>query len=79
MSARRIWLKVVLAIVGVTLAGGASVALAQGKLKVAAVYTVRSSSSGYLGIHKALNAAKDRGRNRVRVLGKRSPTPTTSA
>src|SRR5678815_1544822 len=61
MHTRRNWLTLAAAIVGVTLAGGASVALAQGKLKVAAVYTVPIEQQWVSRIHKALNAAKDRG------------------
>ena len=61
MHTRRRLLTLVAAIVGISLAGGASVALAQAKLKVAAVYTVPVEQQWVSRIHKALNAAKDRG------------------
>jgi basic membrane lipoprotein Med (substrate-binding protein (PBP1-ABC) superfamily) len=61
MSARRIWLKTAAALAAVALAGGASVAVAQSKIKVAAVYTVPIEQQWVSRIHKALNAAKDRG------------------
>jgi basic membrane protein A len=61
MSARRVWLQAVAAVVGLTLAGGASVAFAQAKLKVAAIYTVPIEQQWVSRIHKALNTAKDRG------------------
>ena len=61
MHARRSLLKFVAAAIGLSLAGGASVALAQAKLKVAAVYTVPVEQQWVSRIHKALNAAKDRG------------------
>jgi basic membrane lipoprotein Med (substrate-binding protein (PBP1-ABC) superfamily) len=60
MQARRIFLKLVLALTGAALAG---LALAQSpsKIKVAAVYTVPVEQQWVSRIHKALNAAKDRG------------------
>ena len=61
MHTRRNWLTLAAAIVGISLAGGASVALAQGKLKVAAVYTVPVEQQWVSRIHKALNDAKGRG------------------
>src|SRR5678816_4813306 len=61
MHTRRNWLTLAAAIVGISLAGGASVALAQGKIKVAAVYTVPVEQQWVSRIHKALNAAKGRG------------------
>ena len=61
MHARRSWLKFVAAAAGLSLAGTASVALAQTKLKVAAVYTVPVEQQWVSRIHKALNAARDRG------------------
>ena len=61
MHARRSLLKFVAAAIGLSLAGGASVALAQAKLKVAAVYTVPVEQQWVSRIHKALNEAKDRG------------------
>jgi basic membrane lipoprotein Med (substrate-binding protein (PBP1-ABC) superfamily) len=61
MHARRSLLKFVVAAIGLSLAGGASVALAQAKIKVAAVYTVPVEQQWVSRIHKALNAARDRG------------------
>ena len=61
MNARRSWLKLVALTLGLSLAAGASVALAQAKIKVAAVYTVPVEQQWVSRIHKALNAAKDRG------------------
>jgi len=61
MHARRSLLKFVAAAIGLSLAGGASVALAQAKIKVAAVYTVPVEQQWVSRIHKALNAARDRG------------------
>ena len=61
MHTRRNWLTLAAAIVGISLAGGASVALSQGKLKVAAVYTVPVEQQWVSRIHKALNDAKGRG------------------
>ena len=61
MHARRSLLKFVAAAIGLSLAGGASVALAQTKIKVAAVYTVPVEQQWVSRIHKALNAARDRG------------------
>ena len=61
MHTRRSLLKLAAAAVGLSLAASASVALAQGKLKVAAVYTVPVEQQWVSRIHKALNAAKDRG------------------
>ncbi len=61
MHARRSLLKWVAAAIGVSLAGAAPLALAQAKLKVAAVYTVPVEEQWVSRIHKALGAAKDRG------------------
>ena len=61
MHTRRRLLTLVAAIVGISFAGGASVALAQAKLKVAAVYTVPVEQQWVSRIHKALNDAKGRG------------------
>ena len=61
MNARRSWLKLVGLALGLSLSAGASVALAQAKIKVAAVYTVPVEQQWVSRIHKALNAAKDRG------------------
>ena len=61
MHARRSLLKFVVAAIGLSLAGSASVALAQAKIKVAAVYTVPVEQQWVSRIHKALNAARDRG------------------
>jgi basic membrane lipoprotein Med (substrate-binding protein (PBP1-ABC) superfamily) len=61
MHTRRNWLKLAAALVGISLAGSACVALAQGKLKVAAVYTVPVEQQWVSRIHKALNDAKGRG------------------
>jgi len=54
-------LKLVAAAIGLTLAGAPPLALAQAKLKVAAVYTVPVEQQWVSRIHKALNEAKDRG------------------
>ena len=62
MVTRRGWMRAGLA-AGLAVAGmfvGAP-ALAQNKLKVAAVYTVPIEQQWVSRIHKALNAAKDRG------------------
>ena len=61
MHARRSFMKLAAVAAALSLAGGASVALAQAKLKVAAVYTVPVEQQWVSRIHKALNAAKDRG------------------
>jgi len=61
MHARRSLLKLVAAAIGLTLAGAPPLALAQAKLKVAAVYTVPVEQQWVSRIHKALNEAKDRG------------------
>ncbi len=61
MHARRSLLTLVAAAIGVSLAGAAPLALAQAKLKVAAVYTVPVEQQWVSRIHKALGAAKDRG------------------
>ena len=62
MHTRRRFLMLVAAVVGISLAGGASVAFAQAaKLKVAAVYTVPVEQQWVSRIHKALNEAKGRG------------------
>src|SRR6188472_3571081 len=61
MHARRSLLKFVAAAIGLSLAGGASIAFAQAKIKVAAVYTVPVEQQWVSRIHKALNEAKARG------------------
>jgi basic membrane lipoprotein Med (substrate-binding protein (PBP1-ABC) superfamily) len=61
MHTRRSFVKLVSVAMGVSLAAGASAALAQAKLKVAAVYTVPVEQQWVSRIHKALNAAKERG------------------
>jgi len=61
MLTRRRWMKLLSVGAGIALAGTVSVALAQAKLKVAAVYTVPVEQQWVSRIHKALNAAKDRG------------------
>ena len=63
MATRRMWLKAgaVAAAVAVLVGTGTAPALAQGKTKVAAVYTVPIEQQWVSRIHKALNAAKDRG------------------
>jgi len=61
MLTRRRWMKLLSVGAGIALAGSVSVALAQAKLKVAAVYTVPVEQQWVSRIHKALNAAKDRG------------------
>jgi basic membrane lipoprotein Med (substrate-binding protein (PBP1-ABC) superfamily) len=61
MHARRSLLTLVAAAIGLSLAGTAPLALAQAKLKVAAVYTVPVEQQWVSRIHKALGAAKDRG------------------
>ena len=60
MHPRRMILKLVLGLTGVALAG-AVVAQSPAKIKVAAVYTVPVEQQWVSRIHKALNAAKDRG------------------
>ena len=61
MDARRRTLTFLAAALALMLAGGSSAALAQAKLKVAAVYTVPVEQQWVSRIHKALNEAKDRG------------------
>lgn len=61
MLTRRGWMKVGAAAVALALGAGAQVALAQNKIKVAAIYTVPVEQQWVSRIHKALNAAKDRG------------------
>ena len=61
MPTRRAILAAASAILGLAIATGAPVALAQAKLKVAAIYTVPVEQQWVSRIHKALNAAKDRG------------------
>ena len=61
MHTRRSWFRLVAAAIGFMLAGGACVALAQSRIKVAAVYTVPVEQQWVSRIHKALNEAKDRG------------------
>jgi basic membrane protein A and related proteins len=58
---RRSWLKLAAAVIGVSLTAAGSSALAQGRTKVAAVYTVPVEQQWVSRIHKALNEAKDRG------------------
>jgi basic membrane lipoprotein Med (substrate-binding protein (PBP1-ABC) superfamily) len=59
MTPRRSFVTLVASLV--VLAAGAPAALAQNKLKVAAVYTVPVEQQWVSRIHKALNAARDRG------------------
>ncbi|HEX6137030.1 MAG TPA: BMP family protein [Casimicrobiaceae bacterium] len=61
MHARRSRLKLAAAILALSLAGGSPLAFAQARLKVAAVYTVPVEQQWVSRIHKALNAAKERG------------------
>ena len=61
MLTRRSWMKLGAAVVALGLGAGAQLALAQGKIKVAAIYTVPVEQQWVSRIHKALNAAKDRG------------------
>ena len=61
MHARRNWLKRVAFAVGIALVAHAPFAFAQGRIKVAAVYTVPVEQQWVSRIHKALNEAKDRG------------------
>jgi len=61
MLTRRGWMKLGAAVVALGLGAGAQLALAQGKTKVAAIYTVPVEQQWVSRIHKALNAAKDRG------------------
>ena len=61
MSTRRVWLKAASSIAVFALAAGSPLTLAQQKLKVAAIYTVPIEQQWVSRIHKALNAAKDRG------------------
>jgi basic membrane lipoprotein Med (substrate-binding protein (PBP1-ABC) superfamily) len=61
MSARRVLLKSASLLAALAFSGSAAVAFAQAKLKVAAVYTVPVEQQWVSRIHKALNAAKDRG------------------
>ena len=61
MATRRMWLKAGAVVVAAAIGAAALPALAQGKLKVAAVYTVPIEQQWVSRIHKALNAAKDRG------------------
>ena len=61
MSTRRDWLKAASSIAVFALAAGSPLTLAQQKLKVAAIYTVPIEQQWVSRIHKALNAAKDRG------------------
>jgi len=61
MPTRRSWMKAASLVAGLAFAGSASLALAQQKLKVAAIYTVPVEQQWVSRIHKALNAAKDRG------------------
>ena len=60
MHPRRMFLKLVLGLAGVALAGAVA-AQSPSKIKVAAVYTVPVEQQWVSRIHKALNAAKDRG------------------
>jgi basic membrane protein A len=61
MLTRRGVLKGCAGLLALVLGAGAEVALAQDKIKVAAVYTVPVEQQWVSRIHKALNAAKDRG------------------
>ena len=61
MLSRRTMLKSAALLTAAALAAGAGAVHAQNKLKVAAVYTVPVEQQWVSRIHKALNAAKDRG------------------
>jgi basic membrane lipoprotein Med (substrate-binding protein (PBP1-ABC) superfamily) len=61
MHTRRRWLNLVVVAFALSVAGHAAPALAQAKIKVAAVYTVPVEQQWVSRIHKALNLAKDRG------------------
>ncbi len=61
MLKRRDVLKTMTVALAFVLGAGAPAALAQGKTKVAAIYTVPVEQQWVSRIHKALNAAKDRG------------------
>jgi len=61
MPTRRGWLNAVSLLLVLALGGAGSAAWAQAKLKVAAVYTVPVEQQWVSRIHKALNAARDRG------------------
>jgi len=61
MLKRRDWLKATAVAAAVALSALAAPAQAQNKLKVAAIYTVPVEQQWVSRIHKALNAAKDRG------------------
>ena len=61
MLKRREWLKATAATAAMALCAIAAPAHAQNKLKVAAIYTVPVEQQWVSRIHKALNAAKDRG------------------
>ncbi len=60
MMTRRGWMTICAGALALALGGGAHVALAQAKTKVAAIYTVPVEQQWVSRIHKALNAAKDR-------------------
>ncbi|HET9339649.1 MAG TPA: BMP family protein [Casimicrobiaceae bacterium] len=61
MATRRAWLTAGAVMVAAAVGAMSLPALAQNKLKVAAVYTVPIEQQWVSRIHKALNAAKDRG------------------
>jgi basic membrane lipoprotein Med (substrate-binding protein (PBP1-ABC) superfamily) len=61
MATRRAWLTAGVAMVAAAAGAVSLPVLAQNKLKVAAVYTVPIEQQWVSRIHKALNAAKDRG------------------
>ncbi len=61
MLKRRVWLKATAVTVAMALCAFAVPSQAQNKLKVAAIYTVPVEQQWVSRIHKALNAAKDRG------------------
>jgi len=61
MATRRAWLKAGVVVAVAALGVAAAPAFAQQKLKVASVYTVPIEQQWVSRIHKALNAAKDRG------------------
>jgi basic membrane lipoprotein Med (substrate-binding protein (PBP1-ABC) superfamily) len=61
MTTRRAWLTAGAVMVAAAVGAMSLPALAQNKLKVAAVYTVPIEQQWVSRIHKALNAAKDRG------------------
>ena len=61
MNTRRRLITLAAALAAVSLAGATAPVFAQARTKVAAVYTVPVEQQWVSRIHKALNAAKDRG------------------